>query len=193
MDLEHCSSARSRPSRDARRTRRCSPGLPCCGHLFERPREFSTPIARATTGAGASRREISDRLVAMPPRRRAVAPSVVVSANTKTRKMGLMVPFVAPECGRMSQQLGQKRKLRCCAFRECSINFSLLASTDCEPRSVSHTFGVLVNLIMELSPNVEHLCKIRSRTNRGLCLPWRFICATRRLGGSATHANDNRF
>ena len=28
------------------------------------------------------------------------------------------------------------------AFRECSINFSLLGvSTDCEPRSVKHTFG----------------------------------------------------
>jgi hypothetical protein len=48
-------------------------------------------------------RRNSDRLVMMPPRRRVVVPSVVVSANTKIRKMGLMVPFVAPECGRMSQ------------------------------------------------------------------------------------------
>jgi len=36
-------------------------------------------------------------------------------------------------------------------------------------------------------PHVEHLGKIRFRTISGLCLPCRFICATRRLGGNAKH------
>jgi hypothetical protein len=71
--------------------------------LIRKAQRVFNPIARATTGAGASRREISDRLVMMPPRRRVVAPSVAVSANTKSKTMGLMVPFVAPECGRMRQ------------------------------------------------------------------------------------------
>jgi hypothetical protein len=53
---------------------------------------------------------------------------------------GLMVPLLAPKCGRMSQQLGQKRKLHCWRV-----------STDCESGSAAHVIGVLVNLVMELS------------------------------------------
>ena len=42
-------------------------------------------------------------------------------------------------------------------------------------------------------PHVKHLGEIRFRTISALCLPCRFICAARRLGGNAKHANENRF
>jgi hypothetical protein len=37
------------------------------------------------------------------------------------------------------------------AFREWSMKFNLMASMDCEPRTASLAFGVLVKFIMELS------------------------------------------
>jgi hypothetical protein len=115
---------------------------------------------------------------------------MAISANSKTRKTESRGPFVAPECGRISQTTRLKTEVSLLA-RECFIKFNLMVSTDCEPTSASHAFGVLLN--HRGATHVEHFGESRFRILRGLGLSCRFICATRRLGGSGKWANhDNR-
>src|ERR1700676_3717856 len=52
------------------------------------------------------------------------------------------------ECGNNSAKEGS---FVAAAYREWSMKFNLMASMDCEPRTASLAFGVLVKFIMELS------------------------------------------
>jgi len=93
----------------------------------------------------------------------------VISANSKTNKTDLMVPFVAPECGRISQITRLKTEVSL-LVRERFIKFNLMVSTDCEPTSTPR-IRVLVNQV-EL-PHVEHL---------GRCRHGEWLRATSQLG-----------
>src|ERR1700694_1968691 len=108
---------------------------------------------------------------------------MVISANTKTNKTDFMVPFIAPECVRISQIIRLKTEVSLLG-RERFIKFNLMVSPDSGPTSAARIWR---SRKVSGAPHAEHLGKSRYRIVHGLGHPRRFICARRRRGG------DGRF
>ena len=93
--------------------------------------------------------------------------------------------LIEPDRGRFFGVAEVLLPVRECLFK---IQFDLMVSVDCEPKSASHEFRVLVNY--SRAPHVDG--KNRFRILRGLGLPRRLICARRKLGNGKCANHDNR-